>query len=171
MFPERGDTAENSTSEMERHRLVTEKREDNREPELGTWVERVVPLRNGTTLAVAKASGAYAVLTDLGEEKPHLLNAMFDLARGKNIAPETLEALKEAWLVRPDGTLPPMYKAVLVAGHQETPEGTVLVNPIDSSTQETRITLLEHHEWVRENNRRILQELDPPEDDRGHSPT
>lgn len=158
-----GDEAQSSTPIRvvagERQEVMTGEAE-HKGPKFQAGIDRLVPLRKGKPIELAEAVATYKCILSLADRHPHLLDAMVALANGQPVTPEILTELKDAWLVRPDGTLPESYQAVLSAGCRETPEGGVIGPPIDFSSQETRVAFREQLKVSGRNLKRLARSLD-----------
>lgn len=135
-----------------------------------------LPPRATTPVAVTLRAGgsidgriAGAVLTELEclrEQSPDLFAAVLGLARGEDAPPAAAEQLREGLLlVGADGRLRPGVREVVLSAVLDTPEGTVLRNPLEPTEANRAVYLTQQARYERNQRREYDRLTRPPDDD------
>ena len=126
--------------------------------------ERVLRLKNGAQIEADWGNANYFALQGLLEQEPEAFHSLLEVARGglRAIPEGHLSVLRNALLLRPDGTVTPGTRDVLLSAYRETPDGPALVNPFQFTSEEEvrREEQAEKNELDRV--RRWLREGDKP---------
>lgn len=126
--------------------------------------ERVVPLKNGAQVEVALGRATYQALRGLLAREPELFGSLLARARGEPgaLSEDHDARLRDALFLRPDGTLAPATRNVLLSAYRQTPDGPALVHPFrfTSSAEATQEERAEDAAWDRA--RRWLDDGDDP---------
>jgi hypothetical protein len=95
-------------------------------------------LKNGARVDATLGRGGYLALRGLLAREPELFRSLLAVARSEPVAiPERHDArLRAARFLRPDGTIVPSIRDVLLSAYRETPDGPALVNPFQFASEE-----------------------------------
>jgi hypothetical protein len=129
--------------------------------------EEMVTLKNGTRFDAGLTRAAYQTLDAFLEREPELFGSLLALARDQQdaVPADHITRLRAALLVRPDGTLVPVVREVLLSAYRDTPDGPALVHPVRFASAEevAREERAEEASWNWLN--RWLREDDTPGSD------
>lgn len=113
----------------------------------------LLPLKNGGHVEASLGQALLRMLEGLLERHPDDFHALLAIIEGRTEeAPSArVEALKEAMLLRPDGSVIPGLRDVLLSAYQQTQEGPVLVNPfqLESNDQARALEQAEEEGYLR----------------------
>ena len=107
----------------------------------GDESEALLRLKNGARVEARLGRANYRSLCTLLEREPELFRSLHAIAdaRVAEVSEQHVIRLKDIFYLRPDGTISPDVRDVLLAAYRETPDGPALVNPFQFiSAEEVR---------------------------------
>jgi hypothetical protein len=121
---------------------------------------KILPLKNGGQIEAAFGLAGWRSLEHLLEQSPQNFRALLAIAEGRpgDADAQSIAHLSDSLFLRPDGSLEPGMRDVLLSSHTVTSEGSVLVNPfrLDTSDQAHTLEQIDDtgYQWLRREIRR-----------------